>query len=55
MIINNNIIDFNFLEKGIESPSEIMKKLEFLKKINIHSITGCFEWMDGLLIKVNKF
>lgn len=43
--------DFNYSTMGLKHPQEISTKIKELQKIDPHSVTGRFEWIDGMLIK----
>lgn len=39
------------IDLGMHTPSKIFAQVQKLQNTNLATVTGCFEWMDGLLIK----
>lgn len=36
---------------GLDSPSVLLQKMKKLQELSANTVTGCFEWIDGLLIQ----
>eukprot|EP01114_Cavostelium_apophysatum_P009738 TRINITY_DN2299_c0_g1_i6.p1 TRINITY_DN2299_c0_g1~~TRINITY_DN2299_c0_g1_i6.p1 ORF type:complete len:3028 (+),score=822.70 TRINITY_DN2299_c0_g1_i6:117-9200(+) len=43
--------DFDFVACGLRTPTNLLQTIQQLQSVDLQSVVGCFEWIDGMLIR----